>query len=97
VVHVEGDPRSSDQSRHALSEGCFSPTGYFERTAPAEAAGTPPGGTDWEDISWDDALNEIAAKVKKLAERSFIGRTLRGHTVNRCESIAWSGGCDGHQ
>jgi formate dehydrogenase major subunit len=52
-----------------------------------------PGGTEWEDISWDDALSEIAQKVKKTRDDTFVEKDAAGHTVNRCESIAWIGGC----
>jgi formate dehydrogenase major subunit len=52
-----------------------------------------PGGTDWEDISWDQALEEIAQKVKKTRDDTFIEKDAQGHTVNRLESIAWAGGC----
>jgi formate dehydrogenase major subunit len=38
-------------------------------------------------------LNEIAATVKKTRDDSFIEKDAAGHTVNRCESIAWTGGC----
>ena len=52
-----------------------------------------PGATDWQDISWDDAINEIAARVKKTRDETFIARDGQGRTVNRCEGIAWNGGC----
>src|SRR6267143_2071665 len=52
-----------------------------------------PVGTDWEDISWDQAINEIAAKVKKTRDDTFIEKDAAGHTVNRLESVAWIGGC----
>jgi formate dehydrogenase major subunit len=52
-----------------------------------------PGSDHWEDISWDTALNEIAQKVKKTRDDSFIEKDAQGKTVNRCESIAWTGGC----
>jgi formate dehydrogenase major subunit len=52
-----------------------------------------PGGTDWEDISWDNALNEIATRVKQTRDATFIDKDKDGHTVNRLESIAWTGGC----
>jgi len=52
-----------------------------------------PEGTDWQDISWDDALNEIARWVKKSRDDSFVEKDAQGRTVNRCEGIAWTGGC----
>ena len=52
-----------------------------------------PGATDWQDISWDDAINEIAARIKKTRDDSFIEKDAAGHTVNRLESVAFIGGC----
>jgi formate dehydrogenase major subunit len=31
--------------------------------------------------------------VKKTRDDSFIEKDAAGHSVNRCESIAWAGGC----
>src|SRR5258708_14167220 len=52
-----------------------------------------PGGTEWQDISWDDAINEIAARVKKTRDETFVEKDAAGRTVNRLESLAWIGGC----
>src|SRR5260221_14594209 len=51
-----------------------------------------PGGTEWQDISWDDAISEIAARVKKRRDETFVEKDAAGHTVNRLESVAWIGG-----
>ena len=54
-----------------------------------------PNSTEWEEISWDDAIAEIARKVKDTRDAGFVeteevnGKML---TVNRCESIASLGG-----
>jgi formate dehydrogenase major subunit len=52
-----------------------------------------PGATDWQDISWDDALDEIAQRVKKSRDDTFVEKDAQGHTVNRCEGISFIGGC----
>src|SRR6266851_462671 len=93
VVHVEGDPD------HPINRGTLCPKGaslyhdILNDRRLVKPQVRRPGGTDWEDISWDDALNEIAAKVKKTHDDSFIEKDAAGHSVNRCESIAWAGGC----
>lgn len=54
-----------------------------------------PYSTEWEPISWEDAVKEIALKVKETRDKGFVetqevnGKQL---TVNRCESIASLGG-----
>ena len=52
-----------------------------------------PGSDHWEDISWDQAIDEIARNVKKTRDETFIEKDAQGRTVNRCEGIAWNGGC----
>ena len=93
VVHVEGDPD------HPINRGTLCPKGaslqqdIMNERRLLKPQVRRPGGTDWEDISWDDALNEIAAKVKKTRDDTFIEKDAAGHAVNRLESIAWTGGC----
>lgn len=50
-----------------------------------------PGKSDWEDISWDDAIDEIAKHVKKTRDETFI-HEKDGVVVNRTEAIASLGG-----
>jgi formate dehydrogenase major subunit len=93
VVHVEGDPD------HPINRGTLCPKGsslqqdIMNERRILKPQVRRPGGTDWEDISWDTALSEIAARVKKTRDDAFIEKDKDGHTVNRCESIAFTGGC----
>src|SRR2546430_14703699 len=95
VVHVEGDPD------HPINRGTLCPKGasleqdILNERRLLKPQVRRPGGTDWEDISWGDALNEIAEKVNKTRDDTFIEKDAAGHTVNRLESIAWTGGCPG--
>lgn len=50
-----------------------------------------PGASEWEDISWDDAIEEIARKAKDTRDENFI-ETEDGLTVNRCTGMASLGG-----
>jgi formate dehydrogenase major subunit len=93
VVHVEGDPD------HPINRGTLCPKGsslqqdILNERRLLRPQVRRPGGTDWEYISWDDALNEIAAHVKKTRDDTVIEKDAKGMTVNRCESIAFTGGC----
>ena len=51
-----------------------------------------PGASDWEDISWDDAIAEIARKVKDTRDATFIEKNDNGLTVNYTPAIASLGG-----
>src|SRR5215470_12506912 len=93
VVHVEGDPD------HPINRGTLCPKGASleqdilnpRRLTKPEVR--RPGSDHWEDISWDKALDEISGLVKKTRDASFVDKDAQGHTVNRCEGIAFSGGC----
>ena len=43
----------------------------------------PPGGTEWQDITWDDAFDRIARAVKDDRDANFIAKNDAGQTVNR--------------
>ena len=51
-----------------------------------------PGSSEWEDISWNDAVKEIARKVKDTRDASFIETNDDGLTVNYTPAIASLGG-----
>ena len=93
VVHVEGDPD------HPINRGTLCPKGssleqdILNDRRLLKPQVRRPGGTSWEDISWDQAITEIAKHVKKTRDETFIEKDAQGHTVNRLESIAFTGGC----
>src|SRR6202171_1754813 len=93
VVHVEGDPD------HPINRGTLCPKGssleqdILNERRLLKPQVRRPGATDWEDISWDQAYAEIAQKVKKTRDDTFVENDAAGHTVNRCEGIAFTGGC----
>jgi len=93
VVHVEGDPD------HPINRGTLCPKGASleqdivnERRLKMPQI-RKPGSDHWEDISWDDAFNQIARLVKKTRDESFVEKDERDFAVNRCEGIGWTGGC----
>ena len=93
VVHVEGDPD------HPINRGTLCPKGssLLQDIVSDRRLRKPqvrrPGATAWEDISWETALDEIARKVKDTRDATFLEKDSQGRTVNRCEGIAWNGGC----
>ncbi len=92
VLNIEGDPE------HPINHGAGCAKGSSIRQI---AADNPrrltkpqyrrPGGTEWEDISWDDALNKIAQNIKATRDANWIP-TDDGYTSNRTEAIANLGG-----
>src|ERR671915_1454528 len=93
VVHVEGDPD------HPINRGTLCPKGAsLEQDIHNDRRLTKPqvrrpGSDRWEDISWEQAFDEIARKVKTTRDATFVEQDQAGLTVNRCEGIGWTGGC----
>jgi len=93
VVHVEGDPD------HPINRGTLCPKGasleqdILNDRRLLKPQVRRPGSDHWDDISWDDAINEIGRWVKKTRDETFVEKDEKGFTVNRCEGIAWTGGC----
>jgi len=93
VVHVEGDPD------HPINRGTLCPKGasleqdIVNDRRLVKPQVRRPGSHRWEDIGMDEALEEIAQRVKKLRDETFIETDAHGQRVNRLESLAWTGGC----
>lgn len=51
-----------------------------------------PRGTEWKEITWKEAISQIAKKIKDTRDRTFIEKDEDGVTVNRLETIGWLGG-----
>jgi formate dehydrogenase major subunit len=93
VIHVEGDPD------HPINRGTLCPKGasleqdILNERRLLKPQVRRPGSDHWEDIGWDQAIDEIGRWVKKTRDNTFIEKDAQGRTVNRCESLAWIGGC----
>jgi formate dehydrogenase major subunit len=51
-----------------------------------------PGATEWQQVSWDFALDRLAQNIKTARDRTFVATDASGNVVNRCEGIAFAGG-----
>ena len=93
VVHVEGDPE------HPISRGSLCPKGITlkEDISNANRLTKPkvrrPGSDKWEDISWDKAIEQIAAHIKETRDKCFVTKNAKGQVVNRNPGMAIIGGC----
>jgi formate dehydrogenase major subunit len=93
VIHVEGDPD------HPINRGTLCPKGasleqdILNDRRLLKPQVRRPGSDHWEDIGWDQAIDEIGRWVKKTRDDTFVEKDAQDRTVNRCESLAWIGGC----
>src|SRR5678810_702365 len=88
VVHVEGDPD------HPINRGTLCPKGasleqeILSDRRLLKPQVRRPGADHWEDIGWDQAIDEIARRIKTTRDATFVEKDPRGRIVNRCEGIA---------
>jgi len=92
VVNIEGDPD------HPINRGAACAKGASMRQLSADnpwrlskVLYRAPGGSAWEEKSWDWALDKIARNIKDTRDASFIEQD-GGYVVNRTEAIANLGG-----
>jgi formate dehydrogenase major subunit len=93
VVHVEGDPD------HPINRGTLCPKGITlkEDITHKQRITSPkvrrPGSDKWEDISWDDAIAQMAKHIKTTRDKCFVEKNAKGQTVNRNPGVIMIGGC----
>src|SRR6202158_1346015 len=93
VVHVEGDPDPPINRGTLCPKGSSLEQDILNPRRLLKPQVRRPGSDHWEDIAWAQAIDEIARWTKKTRDDSFIEKDPLGRTVNRCESMAWTGGC----
>jgi len=93
VVNIEGDPD------HPVNRGAACAKGGTLRQMSAEnpwrlrkVLYRRPGGMEFEEKSWDWAIDEIARRIKTTRDAAFIEKDSKGNIVNRAETIANIGG-----
>lgn len=87
-IHADADPVDKGRSKGCLRGMSMMETLYNERRVKyplRRVEGTPRGGGEWERISWDDALDEIADKWKGYIEeyggKSIVRWSIYGTAV----------------
>lgn len=92
VINVEGDPD------HPINEGalcCKGQSLYQVANSDRRLSKVlyrAPGSTQWEEKSWEWAIDRIAKNIKKTRDAHFIETDKKGRRVNRVEAIAGLGG-----
>ncbi len=92
VVNIEGDPD------HVINEGSLCSKGasmYQISAANPNRLTKPmyraPSATEWKEVSWEWTLREIAKRVKKSRDASFMTKNAKGQVANRTNGIAHVG------
>jgi formate dehydrogenase-N alpha subunit len=93
VVNVEGDPE------HPISQGSLCSKGMALAQLNTVAGGInpnrlqkvryrAPGSSEWEEKSWDWAIDEIANRIRDTRDSNWVAEDEAGQAVNRTEAIA---------
>ena len=93
VVHIEGDPDSAINRGTLCSKGISLKEFVVNDRRLTKPLYRAPGGTDWKEISWEQAIDKAARQIKDTRDRTFQEKDAQGRTVNRTASIAMIGGC----
>jgi len=91
IVNIEGDPDHPINQGSLCSKGsALFQVGVNERRL-TKVQYRKPYGTEWEEISWEDAIKKIARRVKETRDATFQEKD-GDVTVNRTPGIASLGG-----
>jgi len=88
VINIEGDPD------HVINRGslCSKGSALSQLTENENRLLQPmyraPKSTEWQPVTWDWALTEIAKRVKKTRDATFQTKNKKRQVVNRTEAIA---------
>ena len=97
VVNIEGDPDHPINQGSLCSKGMAlaqinSVNGEINPRRLQKVRYRAPGAAEWEEKSWDWALDEIAKRIKTTRDQHFTHQDGQGRTVSRTEAIACLGG-----
>ena len=93
VVHVEGDPDSPINRGTLCSKGITLRQFVVNDRCLTRPLYRAPGATQWQAISWDEALDRMARLIKKTRDAGFVEKDSDGRRVNRLANLAMIGGC----
>ncbi len=89
IINTEGDPASPINAGALCSKGSslsqMSTSNTNRLTKPLYRA---PFESEWQEVTWEWALDRIAGNVKKSRDASFRMINDKGQSVNRTEGIA---------
>ncbi len=93
VVHIEGDTASPINRGTLCSKGISLKEFVVNDRRLTRPLYRAPGSSEWQTISWEDAIERMARRIKDTRDAGFEEKDAAGRTVNRLENIALIGGC----
>ncbi len=88
VINAEGDPDHPINEGALCAKGASSYQIHVNDNRLKKVRYRAPYGDKWKEVSWDWALDKIAANIKKSRDASFMEKNAEGKVVNRTNGIA---------
>ena len=92
IIHIEGDPDNPINEGSLCSKGASLRQVAGNEQRLTKVLYRAPDGLDWEEKTWDWALEQVARRIKETRDANWTGTDGDGHLVNRTEAIANLGG-----
>ena len=95
IVDIEGDPDAPHTEGALCPKGSSTYQLSLNERRITRCLYRAPGATTWDEKPLDWMMAEIAQRVKKTRDATFVEKVrvgARDVTVNRCEGIAFAGG-----
>ena len=92
LAHIEGDPDSPINGGTLCPKGASSLQLAVNHNRELRPKVRRPGGTEWEPIEWDEALDRLARHMKDSRDKKTVLKDKDGFEVNRNEGYGFVGG-----
>lgn len=92
LLQIEGDPDSPVNEGRLCPKGATAMQLAVSNRRVESVLYRAAKAKDWKQLSWDEALDMLAQRIKDSRDRTFVTVDANGNTVNRCEGIAFAGG-----
>ena len=91
IVGIEGDPDHPINEGSLCSKGAALYQVHHNERRLRRVRYRKPGASDWQELSWDQAIKMIAERVKKSRDETWVGQR-DGLMINHTSGIACLGG-----
>jgi formate dehydrogenase major subunit len=88
VINIEGDPDHVINRGTLCSKGAALSGLSENENRLLQPMYRAPYSNEWRPVSWDQALTQIAARVKKTRDATFMKKNEKAQVVNRTTNIA---------
>ena len=88
VINTEGDPDHPINRGTLCSKGAALYQLRHNEKRITEPMYRAKGSREWQKVTWDWSLEQIAQKIKATRDATFMEKNLKGQVVNRTDGIA---------